>query len=71
MTLISLLIALAAERVLLSKHWHFNFYYGHYLKFVRGFVSKGEISKSSLNVFILALIPAILVWGLLAIIIVV
>lgn len=68
MTLISLLIALAAERVLLSKHWHFNFYYGHYLKFVRGFVSKGEISKSSLNVFVFALIPAVLVGGLLMLI---
>ena len=68
MTLISLLIALAAERVLLSKHWHFNFYYSKYLKFVRGFVSKGEISKSSLNVFVFALIPAVLVWGLLALI---
>ncbi|KGK01145.1 beta-lactamase regulator AmpE [Thalassotalea sp. ND16A] len=66
MSLISLLIALAAERVLRSKHWHFNFYYAPYLKFARGFVSKGEISKSSLNVIVLALIPAILVWGLIA-----
>ncbi|GHE95013.1 regulatory signaling modulator protein AmpE [Thalassotalea profundi] len=33
MSLISLLIALAAERYLSSPVWQFNFYYQHYLKF--------------------------------------
>ncbi len=59
MSLISLLIALAAERVMLSKYWHFNFYFARYLKFALGFVSKDEISKNLINITLLALIPAL------------
>ncbi|TLU66746.1 regulatory signaling modulator protein AmpE [Thalassotalea litorea] len=58
MTLISLLIALAAERILLSKYWQFNFYFGQYVGFARGFVSKGEISKNVVNLVVFALLPA-------------
>jgi len=36
MSLISLLIALAAERYLSSSAWQFNTYYKHYLKFIKG-----------------------------------
>ena len=43
MSLISLLIALAAERYLSSPVWQFNFYYQHYLKFF----SRLPFSKSS------------------------
>lgn len=68
MTLISLLIALAVERVMVSKHWNFNFYYNRYLNLVRGFVSKGEISKSIFNVFIFALLPALVVWAVISLI---
>jgi len=35
MSLISLLIALAAERYLSSRAWQFNTYYKHYLKFIK------------------------------------
>ncbi|TKB47070.1 regulatory signaling modulator protein AmpE [Thalassotalea mangrovi] len=58
MTLISLLIALAAERILLSRYWQFNFYYGQYVGFARGFVSKGEISRNIINLVAFALLPA-------------
>ena len=63
MSLLSLLIALGAERILNAKYWHFDFYYARYIKFVRGFVSKGEISKNAFNVFMFAFIPSIAVWG--------
>lgn len=68
MTLISLLIALAVERVMVSKQWNFNFYYSHYLNIARGFVSKGEISKNKLNVIVFALVPALIVWLLISVI---
>ncbi|TRX52696.1 regulatory signaling modulator protein AmpE [Thalassomonas sp. M1454] len=68
MILISLLIALAAERVLLSPLWHFNYYYARYINFILGFVSKDEISRSRLNITALALIPAAIVWGVMAVI---
>lgn len=68
MTLISLLIALAVERVMVSKQWNFNFYYRSYLNFARGFVSKGEISKNKLNVFVFALVPALVVWVIISVV---
>lgn len=68
MILISLLIALAAERVLLSPLWHFNYYYARYINFALGFVSKTEISRSRLNITLLALIPAAIVWGIMTVI---
>ncbi|QBY04844.1 regulatory signaling modulator protein AmpE [Thalassotalea sp. HSM 43] len=65
MSLISLLIALAAERVMVSKNWHFDTYFISYVKLVRGFVSKGEISKNRGNILAFAVVPALILWGLL------
>ncbi|WP_068544838.1 regulatory signaling modulator protein AmpE [Thalassotalea crassostreae] len=67
MSLISLLIALSCERMLQSRFWRFNYFYSHYIKLVRSFVSKGEISKNTVNTFLFALIPAIVVWFVLLI----
>ncbi|WP_371188176.1 regulatory signaling modulator protein AmpE [Thalassotalea maritima] len=66
MSLISLLIALASERMVTSKTWRFNHYFLHYLQFALKFVSKYEISKSRVNLLAFAAIPAIAVWALLA-----
>lgn len=47
MSLISLLIALAAERYLSSPVWQFNFYYQHYLKFFNRLPLVGGVSKEN------------------------
>ena len=68
MSLISLLIALGAERVMLSKYWHFNFYFQHYIAMTLGFVSKSEIGKNRLNITVLALLPALLIYGIFSVV---
>ncbi|MDN3653586.1 regulatory signaling modulator protein AmpE [Thalassotalea ponticola] len=65
MSLISLLFALAAERVLMSQRWHFDVYYRAYVRFVRRFVSKGEICKSRGNLLAFAVLPALALWAVL------
>jgi AmpE protein len=56
MSLISLLIALAAERYLSSRAWQFNTYYKHYLKFIKrsSFVDSpwGSIVASYIALFV-------------------
>jgi len=48
MSLLSLLIALAAERSLSAKVWHFNFYYQHYLDFFsKNFTAKQGSAASA------------------------
>ncbi len=48
MSLLSLLIALAAERSLSAKVWHFNFYYQHYLHFFsKNFTAKQGSAASA------------------------
>lgn len=61
MTLISLLIALAVERVTVkSPYWHYDFYFSRYLNLIekRGW---GKDNASITNVLALSLIPAVLV----------
>jgi AmpE protein len=61
MTLISLLIALAVERVTVkSPYWHYDFYFSRYLELIekRGW---GKDDASMVSVVALSLIPAIIV----------
>ncbi len=59
MSLISLLIALAAERYLSSTAWQFNTYYQHYLKFIKrsSFIDSpwGSLIASYVAIFIPAI----------------
>lgn len=60
MSLLSLLIALAAERKLSSKFWHFNFYYQYYLDvFGKNFTAK-QGSAASVVFIILPVIATYL-----------
>jgi len=65
MSLLSLLIALAAERSLSAQMWHFNFYYQHYLHFFsKNFTAKQGSAASA--VFII--LPVVVTYLLLEII---
>ncbi|MDG1751950.1 MAG: beta-lactamase regulator AmpE [Thalassotalea sp.] len=59
MSLISLLIALAAERYLSSSAWQFSMYFSRYLAFFRRYLALGSPSKSMLANSIFVLIPVI------------
>jgi AmpE protein len=59
MSLISLLIALAAERYLSSSAWQFSMYFSRYLAFFRRYLAFGAPSKSMLANSIFVLIPVV------------
>lgn len=65
MSLISLLIALAAERHLSSPVWQFRTYYNHYIKWLSGVDSKQAAWQSVLTVTAVVLLPTVLVYFLL------
>ncbi len=57
MTLISLLIALVAERTLSNKVWRFNYYYSHYLHFFsKNFTARQGIVANITFIFVPVLI---------------
>ena len=61
MTLISLLIALAVERVTVkSPYWHYDFYFSRYLDLIEK-QGWGKDTASMTNVVALSLIPAIII----------
>jgi len=65
MSLLSLLIALAAERSLSAKVWHFNFYYQHYLHFFsKNFTAKQGTAASAAFI----IVPVVATYFLLEII---
>jgi AmpE protein len=65
MTLISLLIALAVERVIVkSPYWHYDFYFSRYLDLIEK-QGWGKDNASMFGVLALSLIPSILI-GLLS-----
>ncbi len=65
MSLLSLLIALAAERSLSAKVWHFNFYYQHYLHFFgKNFTAK----QGSVASVVFILLPVVATYLLLEVI---
>ena len=65
MGLISLLIALACQKVLSSQYWQFNFYYCHYLKFLKRFSFFSTPYKSELSASLTILLPTLVVYYLL------
>ena len=65
MGLISLLIALACQKVLSSQYWQFNFYYRHYLKFLKRFSFFSAPYKSELSASLTVLLPTVVVYYLL------
>jgi len=65
MSLISLLIALAAERYLSSPFWQFNSYYRRYIKFIRRTRLLESKFLSALGTLSLIFLPVVAVYGLL------
>ncbi|XQW84399.1 beta-lactamase regulator AmpE [Thalassotalea piscium] len=59
MSLISLLIALAAERYLSAPVWQFNFYYKHYLGIFNRIPLLGKVGTSSLSNIAFIAIPVV------------
>lgn len=68
MSLISLLIALAAERYLSSSAWQFSVYYQRYLKLFKKLDLLGSPSKSTVTNLIFLFLPVTLCYALLAIV---
>lgn len=68
MSLISLLIALAAERYLSSSAWQFNVHYKHYKKFFKGLAVFGNPKKSILANAIFLFTPVLLCYFLLSLV---
>lgn len=65
MSLISLLIALAAERYLSSSLWQFKTYYQQYLKFAHRFDVMDKAWKNITGIFAFLILPVIVVHGVL------
>jgi len=65
MSLISLLIALAAERSLSSSAWHFSGYYQSYLAFFQKNSLFKELKNSTLSCIIFIMLPVLMVYALL------
>ena len=62
MTLISLLIVLAVERVTVkSPYWHYDFYFSRYLNLIEK-QGWGKDNASLGQILLLSLIPSIIVW---------
>jgi len=59
MSLISLLIALAAERYLSAPAWQFNTYFSKYVKLFNGFSPIGKVNASFLANIVFVLIPVV------------
>ena len=68
MSLISLLIALAAERYLSSSAWQFSAYYTRYLALFKRYLALGSPSKSMLANSVFILIPVIGCYFLLSVV---
>ncbi len=68
MSLISLLIALAAERYLSSAAWQFNGYFERYLAFFSRVLAFGQPSKSNVANLMLILLPVIACYLLLGLV---
>ncbi|MBL0709566.1 MAG: beta-lactamase regulator AmpE [Colwellia sp.] len=66
MSLLSLLIALAAEKSLPSLFWSFEYYYQQYVKFFTHNLTLLKPSDSLLNYTFFILLPVAIVYGLLA-----
>lgn len=68
MSLISLLIALAAERYLSSSAWQFSVYYQRYLRLFNKISALGAPSKSVVTNIIFLLAPVLICYGVLSLV---
>lgn len=68
MSLLSLLIALAAERYLSSSAWQFNVYYQRYLRLFKKFATFGSPTRSLAANIALIVIPVLLCYFLLSLV---
>ncbi len=66
MSLLSLLIALAAEKSLSSSLWHFEHYYQQYVNFFQRNALLSKLKDSNLSYSIFILLPVAVVYGVLA-----
>ena len=66
MILISLLIALAAERHLSSSFWQFKTYYNYYANCITSNDKLASVKQNVFGVFVIILLPVLLVYGLLS-----
>ena len=62
MSLISLLVALASQKLLSSRFWQFNYYYRQYLLLIKGFSFFSSPYKSELVASTTILLPTIVVY---------
>jgi len=65
MSLLSLLIALLAEKSLSSSAWHFDHYYQKYVNFFQSNTTLSQLKSSNLSYTIFLLLPVIIVYGIL------
>ncbi|MCW8832222.1 MAG: regulatory signaling modulator protein AmpE, partial [Colwellia sp.] len=68
MSLLSLLIALAAERSLTSSLWRFDYYYQQYVNFFHNNSTLSQLKDSNLTYTLFLLLPVAVVYGVLALV---
>lgn len=68
MSLLSLLIALAAEKSLSSSLWRFDYYYQQYVNFFQKNSALSKLKDSTLSYTIFLLLPVAVVYGILALV---
>lgn len=68
MSLLSLLIALAAEKSLSSSAWRFDYYYQKYVNFFQSNSTLSQLKESNLSYTIFLLVPVAVVYGVLALV---
>ena len=62
MSLLSLLIALAAEKSLVTSIWCFDHYYQHYVRFFQSNATLAKMNNSNLSYSLFILLPVALVY---------
>ncbi|MCI2283167.1 regulatory signaling modulator protein AmpE [Colwellia sp. MSW7] len=65
MSLLSLLIALAAEKSFSSAIWRFDYYYQKYLSFFKNNAILAKLKRNNLSYTIFILLPVAVVYGVL------
>ena len=68
MSLLSLLIALAAERSLSSNVWRFDYYYQQYVTFFQNNKTLSQLKSSTLSYTLFLLLPVAAVYGILTLV---
>jgi AmpE protein len=67
MSLLSLLIAIAAEKSLSASHWHFDYYYQKYANFfLRENTLKSKTKQSTLKITLFLLLPVAIIYAILS-----